>query len=267
MKMIVPSMKILFVCALIACAVGFKKFVWFMSVGYGLAVCAIGCALLVIYRSSLTVITGIMCVLMIIYGARLGLFLLFRELKNEAYRKTLDKVAKTDKPVPIFVKVAMWITMSILYVMQTSAVTYRLANGAQNNLFAYVGAAVMLIGICMEALSDKQKSAAKKINPKRFCDTGLFKIVRCPNYFGEILFWTGVLISGIGAMKGAQYVIAILGWLMIFYIMVAGSRRLELRQNKSYGDDPEYQAYVKKVPLIFPFVPIYSLAKYEWLKG
>ena len=45
----------------------------------------------------------------------------------------------------------------------------------------------------------------------------------------------------------------------IIYVMFSGARRLEVRQNKNYGNDPEYQAYVKKTPIIFPFVPLYSL--------
>jgi hypothetical protein len=35
----------------------------------------------------------------------------------------------------------------------------------------------------------------------------------------------------------------------------------------AYGNDPEYQAYVKKTPILIPFLPIYSVAKYEWLKA
>ena len=49
--------------------------------------------------------------------------------------------------------------------------------------------------------------------------------------------------------------------------MVGGARRLEIRQNKNYGHDPEYQAYVKKTPNILPFVPLYSVEKYTFLKG
>ena len=47
--------------------------------------------------------------------------------------------------------------------------------------------------------------------------------------------------------------------------MFSGARRLEVRQNEVYGDDPEYQSYIKKVPIILPFVPVYSVEKHKWL--
>lgn len=50
----------------------------------------------------------------------------------------------------------------------------------------------------------------------------------------------------------------------IIFVMFSGARRLELRQNKNYGDDPEYQAYMKKVPIMVPFIPLYSVAKYKF---
>ena len=37
--------------------------------------------------------------------------------------------------------------------------------------------------------------------------------------------------------------------------------------NLVYGENPDYKAYVKKTPLLIPFVPIYSLARFEWLKA
>ncbi|MBR5265342.1 MAG: DUF1295 domain-containing protein, partial [Clostridia bacterium] len=104
------------------------------------------------------------------------------------------------------------------------------------------------------------------INPKRFCDTGLFKIVRCPNYLGEMIFWTGVLISGLNILSGAgQWAMALIGYIGIIYVMFSGARRLEVRQNKNYGKDPEYQTYSRTVPILVPFIPLYSVEKYKFL--
>lgn len=255
---------ILLVCAAI-CSIGFYKFVYFMSVGYGFAVCGAGIAILILYGKTLTPIPIIICLLLMVYGVRLGGFLVWRELKSLSYRKTLTQATKTEKPMPVFVKTAIWICCSIMYVLQVSPVFYRAVNGDNGNIFAIIGAVIMIIAIIIESLSDSQKSAAKKINPKRFCDTGLYKIVRCPNYLGELLFWTGVLVSGIGSVNGSQWIIAILGFILIVYVMLSGAKRLEIRQNKNYGQDPEYRAYVAKTPIIFPFVPLYHLENIKFI--
>lgn len=126
----------------------------------------------------------------------------------------------------------------------------------------------MLSGIVLESAADLQKSAQKKVNPNRFCDKGLYSFVRCPNYLGEVLTWTGVLISDLTALEGPfQWIFAPAGYAGIVYVMFGGARRLELRQNRNYGKDPEYQAYVKKTPILLPFIPLYSVANATWLKG
>ena len=51
----------------------------------------------------------------------------------------------------------------------------------------------------------------------------------------------------------------------IIYVMFGGARRLEIRQNKSYGSDPKYQCYVQTTPIMIPLVPIYSVEKHKWL--
>ena len=92
--------------------------------------------------------------------------------------------------------------------------------------------------------------------------------MRCPNYLGELVIWTGVFISGFTALISAgQWIVSILGYLGIVYIMFSGARRLELRQDRTYGADPEYQAYVKSTPILLPFVPLYSVKKHTWLVG
>ncbi|MBR5753501.1 MAG: DUF1295 domain-containing protein [Clostridia bacterium] len=250
------------IVAAIGCCMGFFEFVWFMSVGYGFAVMCIGLFHLIFgaVNGTLTVATAVLSVLFMIYGWRLGGYLLRRELKNANYKKTLESTGAT-KRTPIFVSLIMWILMAILYAAQTSSVTYRVINRADDNVWAWVGIAIMALAILGEATADRQKSAAKKVNPKRFVDTGLFKFVRCPNYFSEILFWVGVTVSGIGSTTGKQWITVIIALVLITYIMYNSAQRLELRQEKSYGLDPEYQKYSDTTPILFPFTKHYHTMK------
>ena len=97
-------------------------------------------------------------------------------------------------------------------------------------------------------------------------DTGLYRIVRCPNYLGEMIFWTGVTLSAIGGVVyWGQWVVIAIGYIGIIYVMFSGARRLEIRQDKNYGADPEYQNYVKTVPILLPFIPLYSVKDHKWM--
>ena len=257
---------LLFAAAMVISSIGFKNYVWFISIGYGFAIAGEGLLMLLLYGEALSVGTVLCCVLFIIYGCRVGGYLAYREFKVASYNKNMTGEIKDGKTVPFGVKIAIWVTCAALYVTQVSGVFYRLLNGAADNAWVYIGAAVMLFGIVFEAIADIQKNRAKKINSRRFVDTGLYRIVRCPNYLGEMIFWTGVLLSSIGAVTGiGQWAVVLVGYVGIIFVMFSGARRLEIRQNKNYGNDPEYQKYVKTVPIMVPFVPLYSVEKYKWL--
>ena len=256
---------ILFGICMLVSSIGFKNYVWFISLGYGFSIAAQGVAMLIMYGQGLTLGTIITCVLFILYGLRLGGYLAIREFGGSAYKKNMKGEIKDGKTVPFGVKLAIWTTCAVLYVTQVSGVFYRLLNAAQDNAFVFIGAAVMLMGVSLETAADIQKNNAKKINPRRFVDTGLYRIVRCPNYLGEMIFWTGVLISGIGAVSGWQWLVVVIGYIGIIFVMFSGARRLEIRQNKNYGADPEYQKYIRTVPILIPFVPLYSVEKHKWL--
>lgn len=257
---------VLFAVCMLVSSIGFKNYVWFISLGYGFSIAAEGLVMLFMYGKNLTLGTIICCVLFIIYGCRLGGYLAIREFKSSSYKKNMTGEIKDGKTVPFGVKIAIWVTCAVLYVTQISGVFYRLHNGCGSNLFTYIGAVIMVCGVTLESAADIQKNNAKKINPKRFVDTGLYRIVRCPNYLGEMIFWTGVLISGIGAVSGVgQWIVVLVGYIGIVFVMFSGARRLEIRQNKNYGKDPEYQKYVKTVPILLPFIPLYSVEKHKWL--
>lgn len=256
-----PFMWTVTIVAALGCCMGFKEFVWFMSVGYGFAVMCIGIFHLVFgLFNHITLARAIMAILFVIYGYRLGGYILKRELKNKEYRKTLESTGST-KAMPIPVSLFMWAYSMWMYTAETSALSYRVINGASDNVFAWIGIVIMALAIYGEATADKQKSAAKKVNPKRFCDTGLYKFCRCPNYFSEILFWVGVTITGIGAVQGKQWIMVILALVLISYVMYNSASRLELRHEKTYGLDKEYQKYSDSVPLLFPFSRQYHSMK------
>lgn len=259
---------ILFLVALIISAIGFKKFVWFISLGYGFAIAGIGVALLILFRGSLTPVTVILSILLILYGCRLGGYLMIREKRSASYQNTMKHEIKDGSDMNLFLKIVVWVSCALLYVCEASPLLFRLENQAGTDGVAIVGTIIMILGIVLESASDLTKNKFKKEHPKRFCDVGLFRIVRCPNYFGEVLIWTGVFVSGVTALQGVwQWVAAIGGWVCIVYIMFGGARRLEIRQNKNYGSDPEYQKYVKSTPILIPLIPLYSVAKYKWLLG
>ena len=256
---------LLFGLCMLVSAIGFKNYVWFISLGYGFSIAAQGAALLILYGQNLTFGTIITCVLFILYGLRLGGYLAIREFGGSSYKKNMKGEIKDGKTVPFGVKIAIWTSCAALYVTQISGVFYRLLNAAQDNVFVFIGAAIMLSGVSLETAADIQKNNAKKVNPRRFVDTGLYRIVRCPNYLGEMIFWTGVLISGIGAVSGWQWIVVAIGYIGIIFVMFSGARRLEIRQDKNYGADPEYQKYVTTVPILLPFIPLYSVKKHKWL--
>ena len=264
-------MLILLAISLAVSSVGWFYFIYFFSIGYGFTISALSVATAIIFHDVMTPPIALLCAVLFIYGIRLALYLLIRERKSQAYRKILYQPDSTKKK-PAFAMAMVWISCALLYICQTSPATFYLYNITQglpvNEAWAWAGTIIASLGIATEAIADAQKNRAKKVNPGRYVDTGLYRIVRCPNYFGEVLMWSGSFIICFGAYCNVwQWIIAAAGYIGIVYVMFSGARRLELRQEETYGKDPEFKAYTKKTPLIIPFIPIYSVAKHSWLQA
>ena len=253
------------VCAVL-CAVGFYKFVYFLSIGYGFAVAGGGIAVfvmaLVVRTEAPLWVLLVQAALYLAYGIRLSGFLLVREIKNAAYRKTLKEATGNEKKMPFFVLFTIWVCVAILYTAQVSPMLFRVTNNTTGVILPVIGFAVSVFGLILESIADNQKSAQKKENPDMVATKGLYKMCRCPNYLGEIIFWTGVFVSGMNTYSTVgQWITAIIAYICIVFIMFNGAQRLEKRQMARYGGNKEYNDYANKTPIIIPLLPIYHLNK------
>lgn len=195
-----------------------------------------------------SVILGAM---VIVWAARLGSFLLVRNLRSGGD----DRFAEIRVDPARFLSV--W-TIQGLWVSLTAAAAWIAisSNGtAPLNWTTWVGIFVWVLGFALEVIADVQKSRFKKnsANDGAFIRSGLWSVVRHPNYLGEILLWIGVLIVAAPALQGWQWV-ALLSPLFVIILLtrVTGIPLLEARAERSWGNDPEYRAYRAETPALIP---------------
>lgn len=253
----------LFGLALLISSVGFYRLVYFISIGYAFAIAAMAVVAPIVLRHNLTWVAGAQNLCLLLWGLRLGAYLLRRELQP-SYRKELQSIQRDAAGLTWPRKLPVWIGVSPLYVAMFSPSLFnQSAAPAATSLAGAVqtlGLITMAGSLALEAAADRQKLAFKAQSTGRFCDVGLYRWIRCPNYLGEILFWVGNWIVGLAAYTSPVQWLLSLIWLgCIVLIMLGSTRRLEHTQDERYGSLPAYQTYTRTVRVIFPWVPVYTL--------
>jgi steroid 5-alpha reductase family enzyme len=194
---------------------------------------------------------NIVIVLLIsLWAIRLGSFLFMR-----IHHDGEDKRFRSIKPSAS--QFFMTWTLQGLWVSLCSmcALTAISSNtGIVMNAFFYIGLALFILGFAIEVMADMEKSTfkANQENKDKFITTGLWARSRHPNYFGEIVLWTGIAVMSFSSLEGLQYltlISPIFTYLLLVY--VSGVRMLEARGDLKWGDDPAYQEYKKKTPVLF----------------
>tara|TARA_B100001996_G_scaffold211172_1_gene162063 strand:+ start:188 stop:1081 length:894 start_codon:yes stop_codon:yes gene_type:complete len=186
-----------------------------------------------------------------IWTVRLGGFLFWRVLKDGE-----DKRFRTI--LPSFTQLFMTWTLSAAWVfIQSLAALVALTSLEQVSfgIVGFIGFSLWIFGFAFQVIADYQKTQfrAKSENKNNFITKGLWSKSRHPNYFGEIVLWTGIAVMALPVMSGLQYVSLVsplFGFLLIYY--VSGVRLLESKANKKWGDNTNYQDYKKNTPIFFP---------------
>lgn len=274
----IPTLALpLFALSLLVAALGFFRVVWFISIGYGGSVAAMAVLIAVVGGGSLNTWAAVHAAVIAAYGIRLSIYLIRRDL-HSSYSGVAAEIREANASVPLWLRILIWPTVSLLYVVMVSPVVYHAAAAVANGMsqdaaglraiVTAVGLFVGVAGLLTEAAADAQKSRFKSLNAGRLCTIGLYRIVRFPNYFGEILVWTGSWIAGIPYYtRWPHWVIATVGLVVIVLIMLGSAKRLEERQDARYGELHEYKEYVRTTRALFPLVPLYSLKRLKIYLG
>lgn len=191
----------------------------------------------------------IAAVLVALWAGRLGSFL-FRRIQKDG------KDGRFDSIKPHFWRFLRAWSLQGLWVTATLAAALAIITSDERKslgIVGIVGIAVWIIGFAIEVASDQQKSAfrADPTNEGRFITTGLWAWSRHPNYFGEITLWTGMAILALPILSGWRWAMLI-SPIFVFLLLtkISGVPMLEYRAKKRWGDEPEYQDYLAKTPVL-----------------
>ena len=187
-----------------------------------------------------------------VWTLRLGIFLYRRIVKAGEDRRFRE----IKKSLPKFL---MTWTLSALWVFLTTvnAITLIALNPLEPvGVFFVVGIMFWLVGFGFEVIADRQKKhfSEQPENKGRFISQGLWSVSRHPNYFGEIILWTGIAIVSLPFLSGWQFM-TLVSPVFVFLLLtrISGLPFLEEKAEKKWGEDNDYIEYKKRTPILVPF--------------
>lgn len=196
----------------------------------------------------------IISAMIVIWGIRLGSYLLIRILK-------IGKDDRFDDKRNDFVKfLGFWIlqAFTVWLVMLPSVLVFSMQGEFPVGPVSIIGIGMWIFGFTIEMISDTQKYRFKN-NPEskgKWISHGLWKYSRHPNYFGETLLWWGIFVIMLPFFSGLLY-LTVLGpvSITILLLFVSGIPLLEKSADAKYGDNPDYIKYKRATSIFFLSLP------------
>jgi steroid 5-alpha reductase family enzyme len=189
-----------------------------------------------------------------VWAVRLGSFLFARILRDRSDRRF-------DALKPSLPRFLLTWTLQGLWVLLTLACALAAMTSLRSEplgAWALLGTCVWAAGFALEAAADREKRRfrADPANRDRFIASGLWAWSRHPNYFGEIVLWSGIALVALPVLTGWQYATLISPvFVYVLLTRVSGIPLLEERAKERWGDDPAYRSYVERTPVLVPRPP------------
>jgi steroid 5-alpha reductase family enzyme len=205
-------------------------------------------------RSGPDVRSGLLAALVGVWAARLGTFL-FRRIRADGKDRRFDAVKTSfSRFLLAWTLQGMWISFTAGAALAAMTST----RSVPMETLGWTGLLVWIVGFGIEVVSDQQKSRfrADPANEGRFISTGLWAWSRHPNYFGEIVLWSGIALIAAPALQGWQYATLISPvFVTILLTMGSGIPLLEERADNTWGGQPDYEEYKASTPVLVPRPP------------
>ena len=191
-----------------------------------------------------------------IWALRLGLYLLWRKRghgEDPRYTAFINHLG-AEKRHRITLTRVFLLQGALMWVVALPVMAAQVwREPAALGPFAYIGAALWLIGFLFETIGDWQMARFKAdpANAGEVMDRGLWRYTRHPNYFGDACVWFGLWLIACDHPLG--FVLAISPLLMTYFLVkVTGKALLERRLKRA---KPDYIAYIARTSGFFPSPP------------
>ena len=118
------------------------------------------------------------------------------------------------------------------------------------------GIALQSIGLLLETVADYQKSAFKSTpgNQNNWCHVGLYRYFTHPNYLGELLFWVGTYMGGVGCFqKWWHWALSAFGMAFILEALRRATVSLGSKHQRRYSYDAEFLEFRRTHSFFGPF--------------
>ncbi|CAJ1958884.1 unnamed protein product [Cylindrotheca closterium] len=247
---------------------GFYRSEFGVSYAYGLATALSGVSILRRFSPATNTVLPMHAMALIFYGFRLNAFLAIRTLLSARLRAFIDKIEERAKARGNRLSRAPFIiSCGFLYyglaapLFFTSQLTSEMMKPSWVLPFMKTLVGLEWFGFGIAAIGDFTKTFVKKTKgDDTLVTSGIFSLLRHPNYTGEMIGWTANSVCGLVGFtllaKAAtsraallkligNFIIQSLGLVGITFVLMQATTGLEKRQQEKYGDKPEYASWVK----------------------
>ena len=203
--------------------------------------------------SGFTLASAIVTLAVLVWAVRLSAYLFARHRKSghEDARYAAMRAAgggsfwwKSLFTVFLLQGLLQWVIAAPLHALFSASQV-----GEAGGFLFLMGMAMFVLGFVVESVADQQVAQFKAEEPASngLMTSGLWKLVRHPNYLGEMILWCGI---GLASYAASNCLVALAGPVILMAAMVFVS--IPLTETHLRHSRPQYESYAARTPMLIP---------------